>query len=210
MKILFLGPPGAGKGTQSQIIANKLNISHLSTGDLLRQAVIQQSTLGIQVQEKLNQGKLVPDTLIAKLVIDKIKNMHSFILDGFPRNLTQAQVLKQHNINFDYVFTLSLQDNIIIERLSNRRIHLPSGRCYNLLSNPPKIKNLDDITQEPLTQRKDDKIEIIKDRLQIYHQETTPVIDFYKKIITTKYIELNASKQISIITQQIDDVLNNA
>ncbi len=184
MRIILLGAPGAGKGTQAQILKDKFNIPQISTGDMLRAAIKANTKLGLEAKQFMDSGALVPDQLIIELVKERIQNedcKQGFLLDGFPRTIPQAEAMKQASISIDIVIEIDVPDNVIVERLSGRRTHLASGRIYHIQNNPPKIQDKDDITGEPLVQRDDDKKETILKRLDVYHSQTKPLVDYYSK-----------------------------
>jgi adenylate kinase len=182
MKIILLGAPGAGKGTQATFLRTKFNIPQISTGDMLRSAVTNNTELGVSAKDYMDRGLLVPDDLIINLVKLRINEddcKNGFLLDGFPRSIPQAQAMKDIGINIDYVIEIQVPDEDIIERLSGRRIHLESGRIYHIKYNPPKEEGKDDITGEPLIIRDDDIKETILKRLETYHHQTEPLVFFY-------------------------------
>ena len=183
MRIILLGCPGVGKGTQSTYITKQYHIPQISTGDMLRQAVSLGSSLGSEVKKIMEEGRLVPDQLMIQLVKDRIAApdcQNGFLLDGFPRTLPQAESLRENNISFDYVIHLSLPDEEVIKRLSGRRVHIPSGRIYHMEYQPPEVPGKDDVTGEPLVHRPDDFEETIRKRLKIYHEQTEPLIKYYQ------------------------------
>ncbi|MCH8079518.1 MAG: adenylate kinase [Proteobacteria bacterium] len=182
MKLILLGPPGAGKGTQAKAISEKYGIPQISTGDMLRSAVRAETTLGIEAKKVMDAGELVSDNLILQLVRDRISKddcASGYLLDGFPRTIAQAEGMKKLGIDVDFVVELQVADEEIIERMSGRRIHLASGRVYHVKFNPPKTENLDDETGEPLIQRDDDTEQTVRKRLQVYHEQTAQLIDYY-------------------------------
>ena len=182
MKIILLGAPGAGKGTQATFLRTKFNIPQISTGDMLRSAVTNKTELGVSAKDYMDRGLLVPDDLIINLVKFRINEddcKNGFLLDGFPRSIPQAQAMKDIGINIDYVIGIQVPDEVIIERLSGRRIHLESGRIYHIKYNPPIEEEKDDITGEPLIIRDDDIKETILKRLETYHHQTEPLVSFY-------------------------------
>ena len=188
MKILLIGPPGGGKGTQAKKISSKFNIPQISTGDMLREHVKKMSPLGIQAKEFMDSGELVPDKLILEMMKKKLSNeecKNGYILDGFPRTLPQAEgldiILNEINSKLNKVIIIKVNDNVIVDRMSGRRVHKNSGRIYHIKFNPPKNDGLDDITNEPLSIRSDDKKETVKNRLEIYHDITKPLINYYSK-----------------------------
>jgi adenylate kinase len=183
MKIILLGAPGAGKGTQAQFIKEKFGIPQISTGDMLRAAVKAGTPLGIQAKAIMEAGGLVSDDIIIGLVKERIKEpdcVNGYLLDGFPRTIPQADAMKTHGIDVDYVVEIDVDDEEIVRRLSGRRVHPESGRVYHTVFNPPKNDMVDDETGEPLVQRDDDKEETIRKRLAVYHQQTRPLTDYYR------------------------------
>ncbi len=184
MNVILLGPPGAGKGTQAAHICEKFNIPQISTGDMLRAAVFAGTTIGLKAKKVIDEGSLVPDDIIIALVKERIQSQdckNGYLLDGFPRTITQADALKSENIKIDYVVEVQVPDEDIVVRMSGRRVHLPSGRTYHIAFNPPIVKNKDDLTGEDLIQRVDDNEEIVRERLSIYHQQTQPLVDYYSE-----------------------------
>ena len=180
---MLLGGPGAGKGTQASRLIERYNIPQISTGDMLRAAIAQGTPLGISAKKIMEAGGLVSDDIIIGLVKERLQQedcKKGFLFDGFPRTLVQADALKKAGIALDHVIEIAVEDNEIIQRLSGRRIHQPSGRVYHIDYNPPKNLDLDDVTGEPLIQRDDDKEETVKKRLEVYHNQTAPLIDYYK------------------------------
>ena len=210
MQIILLGAPGAGKGTQAKFISDHLNIPQISTGDMLRASVSKGTELGLKAKVLMEKGELVPDDLILDLVKDRISEKdcaNGFLFDGFPRTLDQANALKDKGIKIDCVIEIMVDDDEIIQRMSGRRVHTASGRTYHIKYNPPKQENIDDETGEPLIQRPDDNEETVRKRLAIYHDQTSPLVDFYKKSSLVqngnKYIEVNGVGDISTIQEQI-------
>ena len=182
MKLILLGPPGAGKGTQAQFITEKYGIPQISTGDMLRAAVKAESELGLQVKDIMASGGLVSDDLIIALVKERIEQddcVNGFLFDGFPRTIPQAQALVEADINIQYVIEIAVDDEEIVSRLSGRRVHESSGRVYHIEHNPPQVSGVDDETGEPLIQRDDDQESTVRNRLHIYHEQTKPLVDFY-------------------------------
>ncbi len=214
MQIILLGAPGAGKGTQAKFISDHFNIPQISTGDMLRASVSKGTELGLKAKVLMEKGELVPDDLILDLVKDRISEKdcaNGFLFDGFPRTLDQANALKEKEIKIDCVIEIMVDDNEIIQRMSGRRVHSASGRTYHIKHNPPKQENIDDETGEPLIQRPDDNEETVRKRLAIYHEQTSPLVDFYKKSSLVqngnKYIEVNGVGDISTIQEQIKKAL---
>lgn len=184
MRIILLGAPGAGKGTQAQSITEKFGIPQISTGDMLRAAVKAGTPLGLQAKEIMDSGGLVSDDLIIALVQDRIKQddcVNGFLFDGFPRTLPQAEAMKDSGVAIDYVLEIAVADEEIIQRLSGRRVHEGSGRVYHIIHNPPKAEGKDDQTGEPLVQRQDDTEETVRKRLEVYHSQTSPLIGYYQQ-----------------------------
>jgi len=184
MRLILLGGPGAGKGTQATFITKKFNIPQISTGDMLRAAVKAGTPLGLQAKSIMDAGILVSDELIIDLIKDRLQEddcKNGYLLDGFPRTIPQADAMRKNNIDVDYVIEINVDDAEIIKRMSGRRAHLASGRTYHIVYNPPKQENIDDITGEPLVQREDDKEETVKHRLDVYHEQTEPLIDYYRQ-----------------------------
>ena len=216
MRIILLGAPGAGKGTQAQILKDKFNIPQISTGDMLRAAIKANTKLGLEAKQFMDSGALVPDQLIIELVKERIQNedcKQGFLLDGFPRTIPQAEAMKQASISIDIVIEIDVPDNVIVERLSGRRTHLASGRIYHIQNNPPKIQDKDDITGEPLVQRDDDKKETILKRLDVYHSQTKPLVDYYSKWAASenkglRYIKINGLGDVKEIQKTIFDQIN--
>jgi adenylate kinase len=188
MRVILLGPPGAGKGTQAQFITEKYGIPQISTGDMLRSAVKAGSELGLKVKDIMASGGLVSDEIIIALVEERIQQpdcSNGFLFDGFPRTIPQAQALVDAGIAIEYVVEIAVDDEEIVSRLSGRRVHESSGRVYHIEHNPPKTEGLDDETQEPLIQRDDDKEATIRNRLSIYHSQTKPLVEFYTQLSST-------------------------
>lgn len=184
MRIILLGPPGAGKGTQAQFIARQFGIPQVSTGDMLRAAVKAETPLGIAAKSVMEQGQLVSDEVIIALVKERIAQpdcQNGFLLDGFPRTLAQAEALKQANIFIEMVIELQINDEEIVSRMSGRLVHPDSGRVYHRINHPPQVAGKDDITGEPLVQRKDDQEQTVRERLAVYHCQTKPLIAYYQQ-----------------------------
>tara|TARA_B100002051_G_scaffold38223_1_gene31991 strand:- start:125 stop:760 length:636 start_codon:yes stop_codon:yes gene_type:complete len=205
MKLILLGPPGGGKGTQAKLLIEKYGIPQISTGDMLRDHVAQKTDLGMLAKSFMDKGELVPDSLILDMMEDRLAKsdcVNGYILDGFPRTTPQAEgltvLLKKLNHNLDKVIVLNVEDDSIVERMGGRRVHLPSGRVYHIKFNPPKKHDLDDVTNEKLTIRKDDEESTVRKRLSIYHESTKPLIEFYKN----NSVIING-------TQDIDKVFND-
>ena len=213
MKIILLGAPGAGKGTQAQFIMNKYGIPQISTGDMLRAAIKAGSDLGKQAKVLMDAGKLVPDDLIIALVKDRVAQpdcAKGFLLDGFPRTIPQADALKAAGIAIDFVLEFDVPDEVIVERMSGRRVHQPSGRSYHIVYNPPKVEGKDDVTGEDLIIRADDKPETVLDRLKVYHSTTQPLVDYYKKEADagkTAYFRLDGTLTVDTVSAKLAEIL---
>jgi adenylate kinase len=182
MKLILLGAPGAGKGTQANYIKEKFNIPQISTGDMLRAAVKAGTPLGVAAKKIMDAGGLVSDEIIINLVKERIKEpdcANGFLFDGFPRTLPQAEAMKQAGVDIDYVVEVDVDDSEIVQRMSGRRVHTASGRTYHVKFNPPKVEGKDDVTGENLVQRADDTEETVKKRLQVYHEQTKPLVNYY-------------------------------
>ena len=182
MRLILLGPPGAGKGTQANYLKERFNIPQISTGDILRAAVKAGTPLGMAAKEVMDAGNLVSDDIIIGLVKERIKDpdcANGFFFDGFPRTIPQAQAIKDAGIRIDFVVEIEVADKEIIKRMSGRRVHLPSGRTYHLVFNPPRVEGKDDITGEDLVQRPDDVEDTVIKRLTVYHDQTKPLVDYY-------------------------------
>ncbi|MEZ5558359.1 MAG: adenylate kinase [Pseudomonadales bacterium] len=184
MRVILLGPPGAGKGTQAQFICSQYGIPQISTGDMLRAAVSAGSQLGLKVKAVMDSGALVSDDIIIELVKDRIAQpdcSNGFLFDGFPRTIPQAEALDQAGVDIDCVVEIVVPDEEIVKRLSGRRVHPGSGRVYHVVFNPPEVAGQDDETGEPLVQRDDDKEQTVRERLGVYHQQTHPLVEFYQQ-----------------------------
>jgi len=214
MKILLLGPPGGGKGTQSKLLVSKFNIPQISTGDILREHVKEETQLGIEAKQYMQKGELVPDNLILDMIKERLlKNdcNKGYILDGFPRTIPQAEgldrILEKLNQKLDKIVVLDVKDNDIIKRMSGRRMHMESGRVYHIEFNPPKNEGLDDVTNDKLIIRKDDQPDTVKKRLSIYHKTTKPLIEYYdsKNIV----FSIKGNKKIEDIHNEIITKIQN-
>lgn len=184
MRLILLGPPGAGKGTQATFIKEKFGIPQISTGDMLRAAVKAGTPLGIEAKKVMDSGGLVSDDIIIGLVKDRLKEadcQNGYMFDGFPRTIPQAEAMKLAGVPIDFVLEIDVPDSEIVARMSGRRAHLASGRTYHVKFNPPKVEGKDDVTGEPLVQRDDDKEETVKKRLDVYHAQTEALIGYYGK-----------------------------
>lgn len=213
MRIILLGAPSAGKGTQAQFIMEKYGIPQISTGDMLRAAVKSGSELGLQAKELMDNGKLVTDALVIALVKERIKQddcRNGFLLDGFPRTIPQADAMKEAGITVDFVLEFDVPDEIIVDRIIGRRVHAGSGRVYHVKYNPPKTENKDDVTGEELTIRKDDQEETVRKRLVEYHQLTAPLIQYYQKeaqMSDVKYNRIDGTRPVSEVSQELARIL---
>ncbi len=182
MRLILLGPPGAGKGTQAAFITQHYGIPQISTGDMLRAAVKAGTPLGLEAKKIMDSGGLVSDELIIGLVKDRLQQpdcSKGYLFDGFPRTIPQADALKHAKVALDFVIEIEVPEQDIIERMSGRRVHPASGRSYHLTFNPPKVAECDDLTGEPLVQRDDDKEETVRHRLTVYQKQTRPLVDYY-------------------------------
>ncbi len=210
MRIILLGAPGAGKGTQAQFLTKKYNIPQISTGDMLRAAIKAGTEMGKMAKAAMDAGQLVTDDIIIGLVKDRIAQddcKNGYLLDGFPRTLPQADAVTNAGIEIDAVIEIDVPDEEIVKRMSGRRAHLASGRTYHVVYNPPKVEGKDDETGEDLVQRDDDKEEVVKDRLKVYHEQTEPLIDYYKaqaaKNPNIKYIRVDGTADIADVEKAI-------
>lgn len=216
MRIILLGAPGAGKGTQAQFITTELGIPQISTGDMLRAAVKAGSELGRQVESVMNSGGLVTDEIIIALVKDRIAEpdcANGFLFDGFPRTIPQAQAMVDAGINIDRVIEIRVSDEAIVKRLSGRRVHPGSGRTYHIDHNPPARPGVDDETGEPLVQREDDREETVRNRLAVYHEQTQPLVEFYKAQeasgASVRLISIDGEADVQEIRQRLAAALKN-
>jgi len=212
MRIIMLGAPGAGKGTQAQFITERFNIPQISTGDMLRAAVKAESELGKQVKEVMATGGLVSDDIIIALIEERIRHpdcKNGYLLDGFPRTIPQAEALKDQGIVIDYVVEIAVDDEEIVSRLSGRRVHEGSGRIHHVKYDPPTVEGKDNETGEPLMQRADDKEETVRKRLGIYHDQTAPLIGYYQDLaekqpqIAPEYVRVEGVGSLDSIRDQI-------
>ncbi|WP_373767367.1 adenylate kinase [Glaesserella sp.] len=213
MKIILLGAPGAGKGTQAQFMMNKFGIPQISTGDMFRAAIKEGTELGKQAKALMDEGKLVPDELTVALVKDRIAQpdcANGFLLDGFPRTIPQADALKEAGVKIDFVLEFDVADDVIVERMSGRRVHQPSGRTYHVVYNPPKVEGKDDVTGEDLIIRQDDKPETVLERLAIYHKQTKPLIAYYTaeaEAGNTQYHRLDGTQPVEAVSAELNKIL---
>jgi adenylate kinase len=206
MRIILLGAPGAGKGTQAQFLCETYGIPQISTGDMLRAAVAAGTELGQQAKAIMDSGGLVSDDLIINLVKDRLQQpdcANGCLFDGFPRTIPQAQAMVDAGINVDHVIEIDVNDEEIVSRLSGRRVHPGSGRVYHIVHQPPQAEGVDDETGEPLIQREDDKEETIRKRLAVYQEQTQPLVNFYKDLDGPRYHRIMGIGSVADITQQI-------
>lgn len=215
MKIILLGAPGAGKGTQAQFLTKAFDIPQISTGDMLRAAIKAGTELGTLAKSFMDAGKLVTDEIIIGLVKERILEddcKNGFLLDGFPRTVPQADALKEAGVAIDAVIEIDVPDSEIVKRMSGRRAHLASGRTYHIVYNPSKVEGKDDETGEDLVQRADDKEEIVLDRLSVYHEQTQPLVHYYSTLAvsdeTVKYIRIDGTQKIDTVEKEILSSLN--
>ncbi|MDM8569603.1 adenylate kinase [Thiotrichales bacterium HSG1] len=217
MRLILLGGPGAGKGTQANFIKEKYNIPQISTGDMLRAAVKAGTPLGMAAKKIMDEGGLVSDDIIIGLVKDRIKEsdcVNGFLFDGFPRTIPQADAMKEAGVDVDFVVEIAVEDDEIVKRMSGRRAHLSSGRTYHIIYNPPKEEGKDDVTGEPLIQRDDDKEETVKNRLKVYHDQTEPLIAYYSKWATSgeagspKYVRIEGVGKVEEIRDSIFNAMS--
>ncbi|MFQ6333544.1 adenylate kinase [Methylophilus sp. 3sh_L] len=212
MRLILLGAPGAGKGTQATFIKEKFNIPQISTGDMLRAAVKAGTQLGLEAKKFMDAGGLVPDEVIIGLVKERIKDAdcaNGFLFDGFPRTIPQAEAMKQAGVGIDYVVEIDVPDAAIVERMSGRRSHPASGRTYHVKFNPPKAEGKDDVTGEDLVQRDDDKEEVVLKRLEVYHNQTEQLIGYYSDWAKSgvsgapQYVKVNGLGELNTIKEEI-------
>jgi adenylate kinase len=212
MRILLLGLPGAGKGTQAQYLTARYGIPQISTGDMLRAAANAGSALGKEARSYMDRGALVPDELVIALVQERVLQPDAakgFIFDGFPRTLAQAEALRSAGVNLDAVVELDVGDDDILRRMSGRRVHPGSGRTYHVHFNPPKVADRDDVTGEPLVQRPDDREETVKKRIEAYHQQTEPLVDYYGRWAASgdarapRYVKVSGQGEVEDIRDRI-------
>lgn len=216
MRLILLGGPGAGKGTQAGFITERFGIPQISTGDMLRAAVKAGTPLGVEAKKIMDEGGLVSDSIIIGLVKGRIQEpdcQNGYLFDGFPRTIPQAEAMKAEKIDVDYVVEIAVDDDEIVKRLSGRRIHLASGRTYHVSFNPPKVEGKDDVTGEDLIQRDDDKEETIRKRLSVYHSQTEPLVEYYSQWSNSgdsralKYVRIEGIGTVETIRDTIFDSL---
>ena len=216
MRLILLGAPGAGKGTQATFLCQKYGIAQVSTGDMLRAAIKAGTALGVAAKKVMDAGSLVSDEIVIALVKQRIAEpdcANGFLFDGFPRTITQADAMKTAGVNVDCVLEIDVPDTAIVERMSGRRAHLPSGRTYHLTFNPPKVAGIDDVTGEPLVQRADDSEATVKKRLEVYHAQTRPLVEYYTRWAASgdaaapRYRKINGSGGVDEIAARALDAL---
>lgn len=215
LKIILLGPPGAGKGTQAKLIAERFDIPQISTGDMLRAAIKAGTALGQEAKVVMERGELVSDELVINLVKERLSQpdcVGGCIFDGFPRTTAQADALAKAGVGVDYVIEIGVPDGDIVARMSGRRVHLPSGRSYHIVHNPPKVADIDDETGEPLVQRDDDQAAVVVERLKVYHAQTAELVAYYKARASTgdntpSYHRFDGTKPIDVVKDEIFAVL---
>ncbi len=210
MKVILLGPPGAGKGTQADFICAEFGIPKISTGDMLRAAVKAGTPLGQAAKKIMDAGGLVSDEIILGLVKERIADPDcggGFLLDGFPRTIPQAEGIREMGIDIDRVVEIAVDDEEIVRRMSGRRIHPGSGRTYHVIFNPPRIPDRDDVTGESLVQRDDDREETVRRRLEVYHQQTRPLVDYYQRVDSRKYTRVEGVGEVNAIRDRIIESL---
>ena len=217
MRLILLGAPGAGKGTQATFLCQKYAIPQVSTGDMLRAAVKAGTPLGMAAKKVMDAGALVSDDIIIGLVKERIAQpdcANGFLFDGFPRTIAQADAMKHAGVKLDAVLEIDVPDEAIVERMSGRRAHLPSGRTYHVKFNPPKVAGIDDVSGEPLVQRADDSEETVKKRLEVYHAQTRPLVDYYANWAASgdaaapRYRQIKGTGSVDEITQRALDALH--
>ena len=222
MRLILLGPPGAGKGTQASFLISHLRIPQISTGDMLRAAVKAGTPLGVAAKKVMDAGQLVSDDIIIGLVRDRLTQpdcAKGYLFDGFPRTIAQADAMKHAQVAIDLVLEIAVPDSDIIERMSGRRVHLASGRTYHIHNNPPKVAGHDDVTGEALVQRDDDREEIVRKRLEVYHAQTRPLVDYYSTWANSgnqpgqtpapRYRAISGVGTVEQIQQRVKEALGN-
>ena len=215
MRLILLGPPGAGKGTQAQYICDEYGIPQISTGDMLRAAVKEGTPLGRKVKEVMDSGALVSDEIIIALVKERITQNdcgNGFLFDGFPRTIVQAKAMVDAGVDIDFVLEIAVPDDEIVRRLSGRRVHEASGRVYHVVFNPPKTEGKDDETGDALVQRVDDQEATVRDRLSVYHEQTYPLVDFYETLAKTtnvRYLKVDGLGNVDEIKNSVLNALRD-
>ena len=215
MRVILLGAPGAGKGTQAEYICEQFGIPKISTGDMLRAARAAGTPLGQEADRYMTAGDLVPDALIIALVKERIAESdcaNGFLFDGFPRTIPQAEALQDADVAIDHVVEIDVADEEIVRRLSGRRVHEASGRIYHVASNPPKVEGIDDVTGEALTQRVDDQEDTVRHRLTVYHDQTQPLVDYYSSMAERSaltYVRVEGVGEFSMIRARMFEALGS-
>ncbi|WP_031571689.1 adenylate kinase [Rheinheimera texasensis] len=213
MRIILLGAPGAGKGTQAQFLMNKYGIPQISTGDMLRAAIKEGTAMGLAAKQVMDAGQLVSDEIIIGLVKERIAKpdcAKGFLLDGFPRTIPQADAMKDNDVLVDHVIEFDVPDDVIVERMSGRRVHPASGRVYHVTYNPPKVAGKDDVTGEDLVIRDDDKEETVRKRLGVYHEQTEPLVGYYRNQAAqglTQYHHLDGTQAVDAVSKILGELL---
>lgn len=213
MRIILLGAPGAGKGTQAQFLMNKFGIPQISTGDMLRSAIKAGSEMGLAAKKVMDAGQLVSDEIIIGLVKERVAQadcVKGFLLDGFPRTIPQADAMKEVDIQIDHVIEFDVPDDVIVDRMGGRRVHSASGRVYHVTFNPPKVTGKDDVTGDELAVREDDKEETVRHRLGVYHEQTKPLVDYYTSAANgglCEYHKINGTQTVEAVNEQLDSLL---
>ena len=213
MRIILLGAPGAGKGTQAQFLMDKYGIPQISTGDMLRAAIKEGTPLGLEAKKVMDAGQLISDDIIIGLVKERIAKPdceQGFLLDGFPRTIPQADAMKENGVVVDHVIEFDVADEVIVERMGGRRVHPGSGRVYHVVYNPPKVEGKDDETGEELIIRADDTEETVRKRLAIYHEQTMPLVDYYQaeaQVGNTQYHKIDGTQAVETVSQQLAELL---
>lgn len=213
MRIILLGAPGAGKGTQAQFIMNTYNIPQISTGDMLRAAIKAGTELGQKAKAVMDAGQLVSDDIMIGLVQERIAEQdcaNGFLLDGFPRTIPQADAMQEAGIVIDYVLEFDVADDVIVDRMAGRRVHPGSGRVYHVHHNPPKVEGKDDVTGDDLVIREDDKEATVRKRLSIYHEQTEPLVDYYRQLAaqgSVTYHKVDGTQKVDAIHQELKKLL---
>jgi len=205
MRLILLGPPGAGKGTQAKFICARFGIPQISTGDMLRAAIKAGTALGKKAKKVMDAGHLVSDDIIVELVKNRLKKPDckpGYLFDGFPRTIPQAEAMQHAGVAIDYVLEIDVADEEIITRMSGRRVHPGSGRVYHVKFNPPKVEGKDDLTGEPLVLRDDDQEATVKERLEVYRAQTRPLVDYYKRLSPDKYRKISGRGSVSEVTKR--------
>jgi len=213
MRIILLGAPGAGKGTQAQFLMNKFGIPQISTGDMLRSAIKAGTEMGLTAKKVMDAGQLVSDDIIIGLVKERIAQAdceNGFLLDGFPRTIPQADAMKEANVQVDHVIEFDVPDDVIVERMSGRRVHPASGRVYHETYNPPKVPGKDNETGDEIVIREDDKEDTVRHRLSVYHKQTKPLVEYYSSAANgglCEYHKINGTQSVDEVSDQLAELL---